>query len=902
MADKIFKGATRPPIALGVPLVPLVLVGGGLLIVALLTFLLVNGTVGLIVLILAVAVFFYMKAETKEDDQRLHQLGLKMRMRWREWLPKSKTKKYWNATSSSPMDYRRNNKAELGSARFAASETRDSDRIPMRRNVTPEVQITKDGDYLATWKLEGLSFEALSPADEEAELNSLNAVIQSLSDGKFVFWVHRIRRTQEDTLMLPPNRFRFAQQLVSKYYDKLGVMALTELYLTLIYRPPVSDAVARLRANEQDFADKRAVELQVLEGTAKLIESSLKAYKPTRLGEYEYEGRLFNRQRELFNYLINLRWARVPAKDLPLDTYYSDTRKLFGNEIVEARSAHGSLFGAFLDIKEYAEWTDSGKLNPLLKLQGNFVETQSFSPLNKMDAASSLKRQIGQLSSSDDDSPTQRREMSHALDELASGRFALGEYHYSLLVISDSAESALKQRSNAADVLQNCDFKAVAVDIVPDGAFWAQLPGNWRNRTRIAQLSSRNFVGLASMHAYNSGKRDDNPWGEAVTIMRTASGQPYYFNFHRTPYGTNSFGMKVLGSTQIIGQSGEGKTVLASFLAANLLKFGASWVWLDMNHSAEIFIRAVGGRYSTLEPGVKTGFAPFKREPTQKEIQHWIELVCMCAKPLNRELTTNEVLVIEAAVKSVATFDQHERNFGAVLQNLGKVDDDNEIQSRIRRWADSENGSNAWALDGDEDTVNIGDGIPQGFDYTELLGQGNVCPIVLFNLLYRIEEVIDGRRFAVFMEEYWRALENPCFMEFAKTKLKVIRKQNGFVVFLTQSPSDALASPISAPLIEQTATFIFLPNPSADAKEYIEGFKLTPAEFAIIKSLPQGRNIMMIKQGTNVAVVQLDLSGMRQELMVLGGSDDTVQRLTSLRERLGDNPDDWLEPFWRGES
>src|SRR3546814_15064444 len=84
-----------------------------------------------------------------------------------------------------------------------------------------------------------------------------------------------------------------------------------------------------------------------------------------------------------------------------------------------------------------------------------------------------------------------------------------------------------------------------------------------------------------------------------------------------------------------------------------------------------------------------------------------------------------------------------------------------------------------------------------------------------------------GRLFAFFMDEYWKALSVDYFKDFAKNKQKTIRKQNGFGVYMTQSPSDTLQSDIAKALIEQTATFIFLPNPTADYDAYVKGFKIT---------------------------------------------------------------------------
>ncbi|MFX8569841.1 VirB4 family type IV secretion/conjugal transfer ATPase, partial [Acinetobacter baumannii] len=88
-----------------------------------------------------------------------------------------------------------------------------------------------------------------------------------------------------------------------------------------------------------------------------------------------------------------------------------------------------------------------------------------------------------------------------------------------------------------------------------------------------------------------------NHWGDAVALLKTASGSPYYFNFHRAD----------LGNTMIIGPSGSGKTVAQGFLLAMLEKFSPTGVFFDKDRGAEIFIRAMGGQYQPLLTGVPTG-------------------------------------------------------------------------------------------------------------------------------------------------------------------------------------------------------------------------------------------------------------------------------------------------------
>jgi hypothetical protein len=80
---------------------------------------------------------------------------------------------------------------------------------------------------------------------------------------------------------------------------------------------------------------------------------------------------------------------------------------------------------------------------------------------------------------------------------------------------------------------------------------------------------------------------------------------------------------------------------------------------------------------------------------------------------------------------------------------------------------------------------------------------------------------------SLWIDEFWRLLDDPYFESFVREKLKTIRKKDGIVITSTQSPADALNSGIAAALLEQTPTKIFLPNEYADEGEYRDGFKLS---------------------------------------------------------------------------
>ena len=126
-----------------------------------------------------------------------------------------------------------------------------------------------------------------------------------------------------------------------------------------------------------------------------------------------------------------------------------------------------------------------------------------------------------------------------------------------------------------------------------------------------------------------------------------------------------------------------------------------------------------------------------------------------------------------------------------------------------------------------------------------------------------------------------------------------MRKQNWFLICATQSPADALRSRIAHTVIEQTATFIYLPNPQAKEKDYTEGFNLTHREYEIIKMLPETSRRFMVKQGQNAVVCELDLEGFDDELSVLSGTTGNTALVEKICQTVGNDPKAWLPIFYQ---
>jgi len=320
----------------------------------------------------------------------------------------------------------------------------------------------------------------------------------------------------------------------------------------------------------------------------------------------------------------------------------------------------------------------------------------------------------------------------------------------------------------------------------------------------------------------------------------------------------------------------------------------ATYILFDKDLGASIGVRAMGGKYYPIRNGVASGFSPLQMEPTPDNMAFLEALVRKLVHHEGMPITPAQEREINQAISGVMGAAKHKRHLGALLEFFDPTDL-NGLHARLSRWC--RGGTLGWLFDNTEDTFTL-DGSPIfGFDVTDFLENDEVRTPVIMYLFHRIEKLIDGRRLIIFMDEFWKLLEDEYFEDLVQNKLKTIRKQNGFLVMFTQSPRDALRSTISHSLVEQTATKIFLPNPAADEKDYVEGFKLTRREYQIIKELGEKSRQFLIRQGQNSIVAELNMRGFDDELAVLSGNTATSLLAERLVSELGEAPEVWLPKF-----
>ena len=874
MNEVVYKALTRPAMVFGVPVTPFFIAMSIIGLIALYT--------EVILLSLCVPVALVLREMTKKDDSIFRLLFLKLQFFTNSGITKFFGLKAYCANQK----YTKIKVQNLKTSIIGLHSLPNIEKFLPYQTLVKDVVITKEYDLMATWQVEGVAFEIEDETDIVLNKNKLNMLFRLFANENISFYFHNCRVAITDKFHSHfPNEF--LKEMDAGYYKAFDEKSLKEnkLYITAIYSPFPNKVVKS--SFKKISLDKKIDELNThLKNFAKhclSIEANLRDFKPTRLGIYEIDGVSYSAQLEFYNFLLSGACSKIRVPNAPLSEVLNGNMDefLFSNHTAQLNfnNAEKRFFKA-IEIKDYPNETFCGILDALMYLDIDYIITQSFTPLTKLQASDSIKRQMKRLQSSEDDAISQLEDLTVALDELTSGDLVFGNYHFSIIVFGQTPKEVEKNANTLSVKLGELGFLTSQASMALPATYFAQFPANFTIRPRIHTISSLNYSSLIAMHNFAKGKRSKNPWGEAVTMLKTPNGQPYYFNFHETPSNKDSFGEFLLANSLVIGKSGGGKTVLMNFLLNQLCKYGdkdtfggvpldkqrATFFYLDKDKGAIGNIVAIGGKYLSIEGGKSTGFNPFMVDNSAENIRKLQVLMKMLVTRNGELLTTLEEENLNNAVESVmGHFSKDERRYGIslMLEHLTEdMSETNSLKSRLKLWA--RGNKFGWVFDNEVDELNFNDENINvyGIDGTDLLKDNEISGVVAFYILWRIMDLTDGRRFALFIDEAWDWIRNEVVAKEVHNKEKTIRKQNGFIVLGTQSVEDFAKSDIATAILEQSATILILSNPKAKRSDYVEKLAMSNVEYNFAKNTIPSHYKFLIKKAEERAIATVDLSHM----------------------------------------
>lgn len=777
-------------------------------------------------------------------------------------------------------------------ARTLGRERPAWDYLPYLGHASPGAVLLDDGGLLGMFRLGGAAWETADADEVNGRHARLNTLLRNVASERLMLSVHVVR-THADAGEYPAGTFRsaFAAALDAGYRGRLlgRTLYANRILLSVLRRPPLpaGEHVGRLTRARGPLRETTVATLRALDETMQALAADLDAYGAVRLGLREIRGVMFSEIAEAMRLVLTGARLPVPLVNGHLGRAIYTDRVIVGREAIEIRGPDGSAYAAIFGLREYPATTWPGQFDAVLSTPYRCVLTQSFGFLSKAAGQGVLTRKQNQMVSAQDKAASQREALTEAADQLQSNAFVMGDHHLSLTVLADTLPHLAEAAAHARRDLADGGAVVVREDLGLEAAYWAQLPGNARLRARPGVVSSRNFAAMAPLHGYPAGPARGH-WGDPIALFRASGGTPFRFHFH----------VGDLGNVAVFGPSGSGKTTLLGFLLAMAEKAGAQVVLFDKDRGAEILARAVGGTYLVLPSGEPTGLAPLKALTNDAgDLEFLSGWVRGLIAPDGSRLSPEDERRIELGLASVMALPPEARSLGELRAFLGQSDPEGS-GARLERWCAGR--ALGWAFDGPDDAVSL-DAPFLGFDMTAMLDDPVVRGPAMAYLFHRIEALLDGRRLVVAIDEFWKALADPAFRAVVNDKLKTIRKLNGVMVLATQSPRDALNSPIAHSLVEQCPTQLLTPNPRAAEEDYRGGLKLTEPEFRMVREdlAVGGHGRFLVKQGAASIACDLDLSGLEDLVAVLSGRTATVALMERLRGAHGPDPEAWLPAFRR---
>lgn len=775
----------------------------------------------------------------------------------------------------------------MSTSAILRNQPSSEERLPkIGRHVTSTVVAYEDDRALLVIKLTGMPFESIENKIVANRFNTRNRVFASLAKDKgkrLAIWT-TFKRQKVSLATKYEFKSAFMRQFSQKYLAKFHSTKYFEntFYIALVLK--------------HDDVTEGAAELEEI---GKYLMKSFSEYDPEYLVTYEKDGVQFSQVYRYLGGLLNGVEEEIPVLAAPAAEVIPSSWLHFGYELLEIRAENCTRHAVSYDMKDFPDTTKWGQFDKLLALPAEFTLTQSFLCMGIFEAQKAITSQINKLNSVGDKAAHQIVELENAIGYISSGELAFGEYHAALTVYGDTDAQAKDSGTAVVGAfLGECGARFIKATLSAPWTYLSHIPGA-KVKPRPMMKSSRNLAAAFGMHNYSTGKSAGNPIGDgsAILPLQTISSSLYSFNFHASTEKENNVGEKFAGHTLLLGSSGTGKTTTETAVVGFLTRFDPMIFALDKFQGLKPFLTGIGGVYHALSAGVPTNMRPFQLPPTPQTKQFLYALVGTCGKNENGTVTSEEGLQIKTAVDTVLRLDVQYRQFSRLLDTITDVGG-NCLAQRLAKWCYREDGEYAWALD------NVGEGLVEvnhrivGYDVSDFLVPDYAPTEPLLAYLLHLKSLMqaNGGLMASIYEEFYIPASYPTTAKVMFEGLKTGRQADEFLILASQSPEDAIDSPIFPAIRDQVATMILLPNPSAEFESYSR-VGLTRKEFDALQALDKSSRTFLIKQGNQSCFAKLDLYGMDDEISILSGNKENVAILNQVMAEVGTDPDVWLPVF-----
>ena len=786
------------------------------------------------------------------------------------------------------------------------------------------VVLTKDGSFLAAWRVRGRDLASSTTGEVAALATHVGAALSAYGDG-WMIHADAVRREavgyadREQCHFLDPvsalvdetRRARYTA--TAEHYETESVFSLT-------YTPPpglvgrLQNAVVAGR-DEASGVDWDRLLGQFEREARGLRDRLSSAVRIERLGSADL-------LRHLHECLTGLPHAvGVPGHGAYLDYALADQPFVGGFE-----PRVGGKHVRVVAVQGYPNATTPGLADPLLRLPFPYRWSLRFLPFSPATATKVIgKAQLGWFQKrrgagdwvKDMASKEKRQdtEMDLAFQDANASQMVLdagaarasntgGELRFGYLtacavVMADSGRAADDRAAGLLKAVRDLGFTGRVEDVNAVDALVGSLPGHGHANLRRPVLSTDNLVDLLPLTTPWGGHREVPsglfPEGSPPLLWaRTDGSTPFRLCLHEGD----------VGHTLIVGATGAGKSVLVGLLLAQWRRYaGARTVTFDVGYSHYVSGRAMGAAHYDLAGPLAAGH-PVEMQPLRDvdrpEVRTWaVDWVESLVELQGERLSPDERGRLAHAVGLLAESPPEDRTLTALLVGLG----DERLRALVRPY--TLEGPYGQLFDADRDSFGRGEEAVrhQVVELSHLVGMSDrVLVPALTYLFRRVEEGLDGSPTLIVIEEAWAALMHGRFADRLRQWLLTLRKRNAAVVVVAHSPAQFRDPGVKGAqlLVESCPTRIFLPNPDAaepDTAALYRWLGLNEAEVSRLSRARKKRDYY-VRSPSGARTFDLALGPLEMAFLgTLSGrsADETVREAARLADADGERwPAEWL--------
>ena len=759
----------------------------------------------------------------------------------------------------------------------------NSEFIPYACHYNAHTVLCKNGTLVQTIRL--IAFTAEFHQDDSTNIRAIirDAIEKHHILDEASIWFHTVRASR-DLFPHPVNGKNFPDTLHQAWSNKnyWHSKFVNEIYISFVIRNEALDnpkhkSVLGMLAPGYGGSLERtlAANNKILEEKVNAVLGELAPLGASRLQiEIDADGPT-SQFLQFISRLIYLDEKKYCLPTIDLCEYLATHHTHFGRNSFEIATKEKKLFAAILGTKEYQELLPSSMDN-FLQLPFPFVITQFIErrPLKEQIDNSAKQDYYLQISKDEALESYFKRE-----DGTADSEFFCSQ-QTTIMIIANSQQELTKRTTRFAEEISSLGMLVTREDLALEDCFWAQLPGSFEHVRRLSNIPRHYLGGYAQLFSFSAGQIN-SPWGHAVTILRTAKYNPFFFSFHAGG----------AGNTCLFGNLPEQQLMLQYFLLAEAQRISDNQLLLYVDHPANLaFLKAMRIPHLTVEAAPCFAFLHLSdATPNQKYFTQWLALAIPSEISVEELATAIEWTTIEFFKILLA-----ERNIAALIALINTNPNIEKIASFWVQWLTAllpyEAPSSA------DPTVTLQ--APLAISLHELEGMPEPLKLaIMVYLIHRMVQNANPETRTIVWTDNLRQLCELCGPRVNFVDIMLSLNSKNTVFFSNLKLSDGNLSPQLQQYLTQSCDTLIFFEDKRSATQYQDLFGLGKADLNHLNSLAFINRLFIVKQANVKTVIELNITGMAALRAILTGEQKAMELIDQQIANHGPDPVEWLEEY-----